>query len=37
MLYHMAKSPGRIYTKDQLYQTAWGEEAYCNYNMGFFS
>lgn len=32
MLYHMAKNPNRIFTKEQLYQKAWGEEAYCNYN-----
>lgn len=26
ILYCMAKSPGRIYTKGQLYYAAWGEE-----------
>ena len=32
MLYQMAKSPNRIFTKEQLYQNAWGDESYCNYN-----
>ena len=29
MLYCMAKAPGRIYTKEQLYYEAWGEEYQC--------
>lgn len=32
MLYQMAKNPNRIFTKEQLYQKAWGDASYCNYN-----
>lgn len=32
MLYLMAQNPNHIFTKEQLYQNAWGDESYCNYN-----
>lgn len=32
MLYYMAQNPNRVFSKEQLYRKAWGDEAYCNYN-----
>lgn len=32
ILCHLAHNPERIFTREQLYRAAWGDEAYCNYN-----